>query len=246
MCERQAEKENDQSYGDKTVFDRRLVGRHGDGSGPDRRAGNVDRELALNITRNLSKLHHVEFITDSDRFLAVLESNIDSIDAVLLGTDIDDPVGAVQRIYAMDKRLPIVILSNAAQCAQLRRDLMFGPFLGYEVLVWPTTATDDLADVLADAALRRQRRQRYQEAAIANAHVQLEVLPLLQPETAEYIEGLLDHQPIGVLATSPKGQVLTLNRQARHLLNVTEEDALGRPLFRLFPKGENLRLCPAP
>ena len=203
---------------------------------------NVDRELSLNITRNLSKLHHVEFITDSDRFFAVLESNIESIDAVLLGTDIDDPVSAVQRMYSMDKRLPIVILSNAAQCAQLRRDLMFGPFLGYEVLVWPTTAIDDLADVLADAALRRQRRQRYQEAAIANAHVQLEVLPLLQPETAEYIEGLLDHQPIGVLATNPEGQVLTLNRQARQLLHVTEDDALERPLFRLFPKAEVLRL----
>ena len=203
---------------------------------------NVDRELALNITSNLSKLHHVEFITKSDRFFAVLESSIESIDAVLLGADIKDPVSAVQRIYSMDKRLPIVILSNAAQCAQLRRDLMFGPFLGYEVLVWPTTAIDDLADVLADAALRRQRRQRYQEAAIANAHVQLEVLPLLQPETAEYIEGLLDHQPIGVLATSPDGQVLTLNRQARQLLHVSEEEALGRPLFRLFPKAENLRL----
>ena len=203
---------------------------------------NVDHQHALNITRNLSKLHNVEFIADGDRFFAVLEANVESIDAVLLGTDIDDPVSAVQRIYALDKRLPIIILSNAAQCAQLRRDLMFGPFLGYEVLVWPTTAIDDLADVLADAALRRQRRQRYQEAAVANAHVQLEVLPLLQPETAEYIEGLLDHQPIGVLATSPEGQVLKLNRQAQQLLHASEDEALERPLFRLFPKAENLRL----
>ncbi len=119
---------------------------------------------------------------------------------------------------------------------------MFMPFLGYEVLVWPTNDTDGLVDVLADAAHRRQQRQRFHEASIANAHVRLEVLPLLQPEAAQYVEGLLDCQPIGVLATDIAGRIVTINIQARQLLDTSEEQALGASVFRLFPKPEWRRL----
>ena len=62
---------------------------------------------------------------------------------------------------------------------------------------------------------------------MANAHVQLEVLPLLRPETAEYVGGLFDYEPIGVLAVTPEGKILTINRQARQLLR---HFRTGRPV----------------
>lgn len=202
----------------------------------------VDQAFADPIAASLKDFHHVETITGGEHLYAALEARGHSINAVLLGPQISDPVNIAQRIYSLDKRLPVIILSNVDQCAQLRSSLMFSPFLGYEVLVWPTDDIDGLVDVLADAAQRRQQRQRFQEASIANAHVRLEVLPLLQPEAAQYVESLLDHQPIGVLATDISGKITTLNVQARQLLEVTEDHALGASLFRFFPKPERRRL----
>ena len=202
----------------------------------------VGRDIALHISKNLSTLHRIEFVADSARFLAGSRAKLETVDAVLLGADVDDPVKTAQRVHSVDKRVPIIILSSVARCALLRQDLMFSPFVGHEIIVWPTTDIDGVADVLADAAQRRRQRQRYQEAAMANAHVQLEVLPLLRPETAEYVGGLFDHEPIGVLAVTPEGRTLTINRQARQLLRVHDQDGPGTSLSKLFPKDERSRL----
>ncbi|NKB15836.1 MAG: hypothetical protein HC774_01215 [Sphingomonadales bacterium] len=97
---------------------------------------------------------------------------------------------------------------------------MFSPFLGYEAHVWPTSDVHELPDVLADTVHRRRQRRRYEDACIANAHVQLEVLPTLQPEAAMYVEELLDQQPIGLITTRSDGRVSTINRRASsHLMS---------------------------
>jgi PAS domain S-box-containing protein len=201
----------------------------------------VERSLSIQLSKHLSKLHRIKVVADSAQFPEA-QSKLDAIDAVLLGVDVDDPVSVVQRIHSVDKRVPIFILTVAARCARLRQDLMYSPFVGHEVIVWPTTDNDGLCDVLADAAERRQQRQRYQEAAMANAHVQLEVLPFLRPEAAEYVEGLFDHEPIGVLATTPEGEILTINRQARQLFGISDQGTRGISLLKLFPKTERSRL----
>lgn len=203
---------------------------------------NVERDFAHHISKNLSTLQRIEFVADSSKFLTETRAKLETADAVLIGADVEDPVNIAQRIHSIDKRVPIIILSSAARCALLRQDLMFSPFVGHEIIVWPTTDTEGVAEVLADAAERRRQRQRYQEAAMANAHVQLEVLPLLRPETAEYVGGLFDYEPIGVLAVTPDGKILTINRQARQLLDISEQDVRGTPLLKLFPKDERSRL----
>jgi PAS domain S-box-containing protein len=203
---------------------------------------NVERDYAFYILAHLSRLHHVEHISSADQFGVALDADPGSIDAVLLGVNVGEPVALAQRIHSVDNHLPIVILSSPSRSATLRQDLMFSPFLGHEVIIWPTSDLDGLAEVLADAAQRRQQRQHYQKATLANAHVQLEVLPLLQPETAEHIEALLDHGPVGVIATTEDGRILSMNRQARRILDVSQDDYLDASLFGLFPADELARL----
>jgi len=203
---------------------------------------NVERSFQQHVVTNLSSRHHIETVASTALLQSTLELGVELIDAVLLGAQVEDPVIVAQRIHSLDKRLPIFILSADSVSSKLRQDLMYCPFLGHEVLVWPTSDADGLAAVLTNAAARRQQRLRYQEAAIANAHVQLEVLPLLQPSAAQYVEGLFDNEPIGVIATDPDGKVRTLNRQSRQLLTTTEADAIGRPLSTLFPKPERERI----
>lgn len=203
----------------------------------------VDQDLGFRLASNLTRLHHIEFIPGVTECLTRLKAGVELVDAILLGTEIRDQVGTAQSIHILDKRLPIIILSTEADCARLRKDLIFSPFLGHEVLVWPTGDLDGLAAVVADAAERHQQRLRYQEATLANAHVQLEVLPLLQPRKTELVEGLFDQQPVGVLATDKNGIVQRLNRQSRHILDIAPDDGIGQPLHDLFPKAEKKRIA---
>lgn len=203
----------------------------------------IDQKLAFYLANNLTRLHHIKSIANVSECLNELRAGVECVDVVLLGTATEDPLAAAQSIHILDKRLPIIILRMETDCARLRHDLIFCPFLGHEVLVWPASDLDGLAAVLADAAERRQQRLRYQETTLANAHVQLEVLPLLQPNTAELIEGLFDHQPVGVLATDKNGIVQRLNRQSTEILGIAPKQGVGRPLPELFPKSERKRIA---
>ena len=163
-------------------------------------------------------------------------------DTVILGMALEDPVRVAQRVHAYDKHVPILILSQPGQCAKLKRTLMFSPFLGNEVIPWSVAEMGDLPGAVRDAVDRRRQRTRYLNT-IANAHIRLETLPLLQPEASHYLDQLLDHAPIGVLTVDTLGAVLTLNRQAQLTLGVNERGALGRPLVELFPGPDRERLA---
>jgi len=83
----------------------------------------VDREAAPYIAGKLSKLHSIDFIEDTAELLSVLRSRVKSIDAVLLGANVDEPVSVAQQISSFDKQLPVVISSNEDH-AKLRTGLM--------------------------------------------------------------------------------------------------------------------------
>lgn len=183
----------------------------------------------------------IETMTDQDALYARFQEGQRPPDTVLLGMEIAEPVRIAQRIHTYDKHIPILILSPPARFAQLKRTLMFSPFLGNEVLPWSTDETDELPAAIRDSVSRRQQRTRYHNT-ISSAQIRLEKLPLLQPEATHYLDQLLDHAPIGVLTVDLSGVILTLNRRATEILGVSERAALGRPLWEQFPPREQARL----
>jgi len=163
-------------------------------------------------------------------------------DVILLGLNLEYPVRLAQRIHAVDRHLPILILAHAARNDQLRRTLMFSPFLGCEVKVWSVDDIEELPAAIAEAAIRRRQRRRYHET-VANADIRLEFLPMLQPDATHYLDQLLEHLPIGVVTIDLAGTILTLNNQARLVLGVDERSALGAAFVEFFPESEKARLC---
>jgi len=162
-------------------------------------------------------------------------------DAALLGLKLDDPVRLAQRIHASDKQVPIVILSKPGHNDLLRRTLMFSPFLGSEVMAWPSDEVDELPSALQKAVDRRRQRKRYHDT-VASAEIRLEMLPLLQPEATHYLDQLLDHVPIGVVTVDTSGTIMTLNSRACMTLGVSERRALGASFIEFFPATEKSRL----
>jgi PAS domain S-box-containing protein len=193
------------------------------------------------LRRELEPGLAVEAMADQARLYHRFQEGRRPADTVLLGMDIEEPVRIAQRIHTYDKHVPILILSPPARCAQLKRTLMFSPFLGNQVAPWSTAEVDELPAAIRDAVNRRQQRLRYLNT-ISSAQIRLETLPLLQPEATHYLDQLLDHAPIGVLTVDLGGAILTLNRQAMTTLGISERAALGRPLEEQFPGRERERL----
>lgn len=205
----------------------------------------VTPALTALLRQELGTLLSIESMTDLEALYARFQEGHRPADTVLLGIEIEDPVRIAQRIHTYDKHIPILILSPPARCAQLKRTLMFSPFLGNEVVPWSDQEMEELPAAIRDAVGRRLQRTRYLNT-IASAQIRLEKLPLLQPEATHYLDQLLDHAPIGVLTVDLGGAILTLNRLATEILGVSERAALGRPLWEFFPAREKTRLRDMP
>ncbi|HNA29804.1 MAG TPA: PAS domain S-box protein [Thiobacillaceae bacterium] len=202
----------------------------------------VDDGLARTLRHALEPGMKLVSLDGQERLCNAFQEGRRPADAVLLGVDLEEPVRVAQRIHTYDKHVPILILGAPARCAQLKRTLMFSPFLGNEVTTWPVEDVEALPAAIRDAALRRQQRS-LQLNTIANAQIRLEKLPLLQPDAGHYLDQLLDNAPVGVLTVDPTGAVLTLNRQAREILGTSEMAALGHPLAALLPRAQQGRLA---
>lgn len=181
--------------------------------------------------------HAISKIEDKANIYASFEEGGKSADTVLLGLDVEEPVSIAQRLFLYDKNVPIFILSEPAHCAQLKKTLMFSPFASNEIVAWPVSDIDELSTAIQKAIQRRQLRMKYQNT-IARSHINLEKLPLLQPEADHYLDQLLHHAPIGVLTIDVNGSILTANHQALDILDISEHLALGQSVGMLLPLRE--------
>ena len=164
------------------------------------------------------------------------------VDAVVLGAAVEDAVRLAQRIHGYDKLVPVLILCPPATCEELKRTLMFSPFLGNEVTVWSTADLDILPTTVREAANRCRQRQVHRNT-LRKAQIRLEKLPLQQPDATHYLDRLLDHAPVGVITVDLTGTVVTSNRRGHSILETSERRLLGQPLARFFPAGERDRLA---
>lgn len=201
----------------------------------------VAPDITAMLHQELDPVLSIEAMETLETLYSRFQEGCRPADTVLLGMEIEEPVRVAQRIHTYDKYIPILILSPPARCAQLKRTLMFSPFLGNEVMPWATSEIDELSSAIRHSISRRQQRTRYLNT-ISSAQIRLETLPLLQPDATHYLDQLLDHAPIGVLTVDLTGSILTLNRQAMSLLGVSERGALGRPLDEQFPDYERTRM----
>jgi PAS domain S-box-containing protein len=201
----------------------------------------VATNIAQLLARELGAEVEIESMSSLDELYKYIQDGHRAADTLILGMDTEEPVRDAQRIHTYDKHIPILILSNPSSCEQLKRTLMFSPFLGNEIMPWPASDLDELPQTIFQSITRRQQRTNYINT-IANAQIRLEKLPLLKPEATHYLDQLLDHAPIGVLTVDINGAILTLNRQAMVILGVQERAALGRPLEELFSTGERQRM----
>lgn len=186
-----------------------------------------------------------EFTFTAPRAAALLLDHIENggvpIDAVVLDLPTEDSVQLAQRLHTYDKLIPVMIISRTRGSEELKRTLMFSPFVGNEVTAWADDDIDLLPVALREAVQRHRQRVRHRNT-LSTAQIRLEKLPLQRPEATHYLDRLLDSAPVGVMTVDRNGTVVTSNRQAHQILATAGDRLLGQPLTAIFPAREHDRL----
>lgn len=202
---------------------------------------NVDAGVRELLSECLTEHLRIDEMSSPEQLIVELEQMSLQVDAMLLGVQLKEPVRIAQRIHAMGRDVPIVILSEPHHHEQLKQALKFAPFLGNDVTPWSTGELDSLAEALQESVTRAQKRRVYR-GTIAAAQQLMGELSRERPQVTHYLDRLLDRAPIGVLNVDIGGVILSLNRRAGQILKLTEREALGTSLSRLFPEAERGRL----
>jgi PAS domain S-box-containing protein len=147
-------------------------------------------------------------------------------DVVLVGAAVNKPVDVVHAIHATDKELPVVILSDPTNYSPLAKAIMFSPFVGREVVVWPLDQVTDLPRVIREVASHRHQRRTYRKT-MARAQMQVGQLTLHRRDVTRYLDRLLDYAPLGVLTISRAGAIRSMNPEAARILHIGEREGLG-------------------
>ncbi len=201
----------------------------------------IDPTLRERLDRQLREDFILTAPDQADTLFEHIENGGPPFDAMVLGLAAEDAVRLAQRIHTHDKLIPVLILASPSSSEELKRTLMFSPFLGNEVIVWSMDDVDILPATLREAVGRRRQRLKHR-TTLSTAQIRLEKLPLHQPDATHYLNRLLDHAPVGVVTVDLSGTVVTLNRQAQNILSTKDNRVLGRPLAQFFPTREHERL----
>lgn len=180
---------------------------------------------------------HFDEMTSVAQMFDELAQMKKKVDAIVLGVQLKEPLRIAQRVHAMGKDIPLLILTEPERYDQLQQALKFTPFLSNNVAPWSTAELEKLPHALLDIVSRKQKRGSYNES-LAAVQKRLGDVHHQRPQVTHYLDRLLDHVPIGVLNVDIQGSVLGLNRSACQILKHTERELLGTSLIDIFPASE--------
>lgn len=197
--------------------------------------------LVQQLERQLGDEFHFAAPREPALLLDHIENGGVPMDAVVLDLPTEASVQLAQRLHTYDKLIPVMIISHTRGSEDLKRTLMFSPFVGNEVTAWADDDIDLLPVALREAVHRHRQRVRHRNT-LSTAQIRLEKLPLQRPEATHYLDRLLDSAPVGVMTVDRNGTVVTSNQQAQEILATAGDRLLGQPLTKVFPVREHERL----
>ncbi len=180
------------------------------------------------------KLAEFQPVASPDEVATIVADQSHVVDALVIGTFVADPVRVAQQTYAVSRDVGVMLLTETIHLDQLTRAVQFSPLLGNGTVC---VAVEDTAKVLEAfyqtlTAVRRRRTHRATIAAV-DTQIQSQLPPILH---GTYVEHLLHHAPIGVVATDEFGKALAWNTFATTLTGIVERDALGARFPSLYPE----------
>lgn len=122
-------------------------------------------------------------------------------------------VKEIQKIYATDKYISIIVLAPPAHIKQVKQSIQFAPFIGNNVHVVTFTPELNLKQVLENAATRTKQKRSFQRLHIGRQPINQPVKKVKLAEMGSFLE----YAPIGAMLVSESDKVINYNQQAKKL-----------------------------
>ena len=203
----------------------------------------VDPQTAALLRRGVSQGLRDCFaeLASAEELQARLHEPEASVNALVLGSSLEDPIRIAQGALSVNQEPAILILSHPDRCRQLKQELQFAPRAGGQVLCHSIAEGEAIGAELEQVVNRVQRRRAY-KASLAAANARLSETALSRAPAAPYLDRLLAVVPIGVLALDPQLLVLTSNRKAAEMLGGDLRGVLRASLLSFFPETQSEKL----
>lgn len=160
--------------------------------------------------------------------------------ALIIGSDVEDPVRSAQRLHSSEKNAKIILLAKSRKNAEVyKQTIRFSPFLGSNVSCLEESEVDKLVSML-----RNSLKAGKYKAIIKETNLQISSLDISRRQAfhQQFINKLMDIAPIGIAIVSRAGEVLGWNREAAAIFGKNEADVLGSPLGSLFTGAQRRKL----
>ena len=196
----------------------------------------LDASVAEEFRTHLMPLKDVSWeAMTSPAGLRLLASEPTSVEAVVVGRGVDDPVQTAQRVFTIAPELPVLILTTAQRGDELRRALHFAPLVGEQVSCIVLDASPPPAEILRET-IEGARKRREHSRAISSLNTRLTApSPARHPTPAAEILGrIVERAPIGIVVIDRSGVITGLNPHGAKLFGINENNVVGRCLYELF------------
>ena len=163
-----------------------------------------------NEIQTLEKYFEVAALASAEE--AISKNLLQAADILIIDPSIHLPVNEIQKIYAADKHLSIIMLAEPRHVKQIKQTIQFSPFVGKNTLVVSLSPELDLKTVCDNAALRTIQKRRFYK-------IDLHSRPssTAQPVKLTHMGSFLEHAPIAALLLDESDNVVNYNLQARKL-----------------------------
>ena len=154
-------------------------------------------------------------------------------DCVAIGADAPDPLAIAQRVHAGSPDAVVVVVRAPGDDAQVRRELLFTPFLGRVEVAAPADAPAlraALDAAVVSGAARRSHAERLQSQG------ELPSGPPWALRPAELSRSLLTLAPVGVILIDAEARVVEANPAAGEALGFDPRRVHGATLRELLGK----------
>ncbi|HZH66888.1 MAG TPA: PAS domain S-box protein, partial [Flavisolibacter sp.] len=138
---------------------------------------------------------------------------LNDADVFLIGPGIENPAKEVQKIYAADKHIAVIVLVLPIQAKQVKQAIQFSPFVGKNTLVVILNPELNLAAVCENAASRTRQKRNFFKLNINKEAISAprEKVKLAQMGT------FLEYAPIGAILFNDTDRIVNFNQQAKKL-----------------------------
>lgn len=160
-----------------------------------------------------------------DQFLLVplpdnFESRLPESQLVVIGNAYSNPVKLVQQIYAADKFISTIILTNPENFAKTKQTILFAPFVGKNTTCVSYSPGFNVRPAFESAIWKtRQKRSFSQINKIPVADTNLRTRQLQVHDIGIFLQSA----PIGAVLVNQQEQVIALNNRATQILKTIDQ-----------------------